>query len=78
MRTRLSYGKTGLDINLLNDWDVTIVEPRYIPGFPNPQKAITDALRSPLNAPPLREQVKATDRSGLFSQISPALHPTLY
>jgi nickel-dependent lactate racemase len=72
-QVRLAYGKTGLVIDLPDDWKVTIVEPKYVPGLPDPRRAVTDALRSPISAAPLREQVKAADRVGIvFSDITRA------
>jgi nickel-dependent lactate racemase len=73
MLIHLAYGKTGLEVDLPDDWDVTVVEPKYIPGLPEPRRAVTEALRSPLGTAPLREQVKATDRVGIiFSDITRA------
>jgi nickel-dependent lactate racemase len=73
MQVRLAYGKTGLDVNLPDAWNVTIIEPKYIPGLPEPRRAVIEALRTPLGATPLREQVKATDRVGIvFSDITRA------
>jgi hypothetical protein len=31
MRINLAYGKTELDIELPDGWDVTVIEPRFIP-----------------------------------------------
>ena len=73
MIIHLAYGKTGLEVDLPNDWNVTVVESKYIPGLPDPRRAVTEALRSPLGAAPLREQIKATDRVGIvFSDITRA------
>jgi nickel-dependent lactate racemase len=73
MRMNLAYGKTGLDVDLPDDWDVTVIEPKYIPGLLEPRRAVIEALRSPLGTAPLREQVTATDRVGIvFSDITRA------
>jgi nickel-dependent lactate racemase len=73
MQVRLAYGKTGLDINLPDNGYVTVVEPKFIPELPDPQRAVIDALRSPMGAAPLCDQVKATDRVGIvFSDITRA------
>jgi nickel-dependent lactate racemase len=45
MKVKLAYGKQGLEINLPDDWKATVVEPRYVPGLPNPIEAIRQALR---------------------------------
>lgn len=73
MIVTLAYGKTGLKINFPDNLNITVVEPKYVPGLPDPRQAVTDALRSPIGAAPLREQVKATDRVGIiFSDITRA------
>jgi nickel-dependent lactate racemase len=71
MRVKLAYGKTGLEIELPDAWDVTVVEPRFVPALPEPAAALTAALRSPIAGPALRERVRATDRVGpIFSDIT--------
>ena len=73
MIVHLAYGKTGLEVDLSDDLNVTIIESKYIPGLPEPRQAVIEALRSPLGTSPLREQVKATDRVGIvFSDITRA------
>ncbi len=71
MRVKLAYGKTGLEIDLPDAWDVTVVEPRFVPALPDPAAALAAALRSPIAGPALRDRVRATDRVGLiFSDIT--------
>jgi nickel-dependent lactate racemase len=71
MHIQLAYGKTGLPIELPDDWDVTVLEPRFIPGLPDPNRAITRALRAPISAPALRNFVQPGDRVGIiFSDIT--------
>ena len=45
MKVKLAYGKHGLEINLLDEWSATVVEPRFVPGLPDPTSAIRQALR---------------------------------
>jgi nickel-dependent lactate racemase len=45
MRVKLAYGKQGLLIDLPDEWNATVVEPRYVPGLPDPFAAIRQALR---------------------------------
>jgi nickel-dependent lactate racemase len=71
MHIHLAYGKTGLPIELPDTWDLTVIEPRYIPGLPDAGQALSKALREPYNSLPLSEVVKPTDRVGIiFSDIT--------
>lgn len=73
MQTRLAYGKHGLGLTLDPAWDVTIVEPRFVPGLPDPQNALEQALNSPLNSAPLAELVRPGQRVGIiFNDITRA------
>ncbi|HXK58342.1 MAG TPA: nickel-dependent lactate racemase [Acidobacteriota bacterium] len=71
MRIHLAYGKQGLEVDLNDRWNVSVVEPKHPPPLPDPKKALEDALLNPLAAPPLRQIVKSTDRVGIvFSDIT--------
>jgi lactate racemase len=71
MYINLAYGKTGLSLDLPDDWDMSVVEPAYQPGLLDPVAALTQALRSPIGSPPLREVVKPGDQVGIiFSDIT--------
>jgi nickel-dependent lactate racemase len=71
LRIKLAYGKTGLEVNLPNDANVTVVEPKYVDGLPDPAGALREALRHPIASPPLRELVRPTDKIGIvFSDIT--------
>ena len=71
MRIKLAYGKTGLWIDLPDAWDVTVIEPRHVPGLPNPAEALVSALRQPIGAPPLRDVARPGHRVGVvFSDIT--------
>ncbi|HLY09731.1 MAG TPA: nickel-dependent lactate racemase [Planctomycetota bacterium] len=62
MRTiHLQYGTQGLALEV-DAPNVTIVEPRFVPGLPDEAGSFRDALRSPIGTRPLRDQVKSTDR----------------
>lgn len=70
MRVKLAYGKEGLWVEL-PDENVTVVEPKFVPGLPDEEAAIRQALREPLGAPPLRELVRPTDTVAIvFSDIT--------
>jgi len=71
LKITLAYGKTGLGIELSDAWNVTVVQPKYIPGLPDPQSALRQALQRPIGSPPLRDLVKPGDRVGIvFSDIT--------
>jgi nickel-dependent lactate racemase len=71
MHIRLAYGKTGLMIELPDDRSVTVVEPQFVPGLPDPRAALRQALRAPLSSPPLRDLAKPTEKVGIvFSDIT--------
>lgn len=53
----LAYGKTGLSITAPDDAEILIS--RQAPGLPDAPAALLAALRHPIGAAPLREQVRA-------------------
>src|SRR5512139_1657673 len=61
MKVHLQYGREGLDVEVPGA-DVTVVEPRFVPGLPDEAAAFREAVRRPIGARPLREVVKSTDR----------------
>jgi lactate racemase len=60
-RVVLQYGRTGLEVELPGA-NVTLVEPRFMPGIPDEAAAFRDAVRTPMGRPPLRQLVKSSDR----------------
>ena len=60
MKVHLAYGKRGLDVQMPPE--AKIVTPRHVPGLPDEPAAIRQALRAPIDAPPLRELVRRGDR----------------
>lgn len=70
MRVRLAYGREGLEIDL-PDGNVTVVEPRHVPGVPDEAEAIRAALRSPRGTRPLRELAGPADTVAIvFSDLT--------
>jgi lactate racemase len=61
MRARLQYGTTGLDVELKAK-DVTVLEPRYLPGLPDEAAAFREAVELPIASRPLRELIRPDDR----------------
>ncbi len=71
MRIRLAYGKTGLPLTLRDSLNVTIVEPIFVLGLPEPSAQLRAALNHPIAAPPLRAVVRPGERVGVvFSDIT--------
>jgi lactate racemase len=71
MKLKLAYGRTGLWVDLPEDPPVTVLEPRSVPGLPDEQSAIVDALRSPTGVPPLRQLVLPDDTVAVvFSDLT--------
>ncbi len=60
MRVHLAYGKHGLDVELPPQTHVIL--PRPVPGLPDEEAAIRQALQAPLGMPPLRQLVHPGDR----------------
>ena len=58
---RLQYGVDGLDLRV-DAPNLTVVEPRFIPGLPDEEAAFLSAVRDPIGARPLKEIVAAHDR----------------
>lgn len=70
MQVRLAYGKEGLWVDL-PDHNVTLVEPRFVPGLPDEMETIRGVLREPIGTPPLRELVQPDDTVAIvFSDIT--------
>jgi nickel-dependent lactate racemase len=65
MKVRLAYGKRGLEAMLPTGPEVSVIEPRYLPGLPDQEEALRRALRSPIGSPPLRELLRPGDRVGV-------------
>ncbi len=71
MKVKILYGKSGLGIDLKDSWDVTVVEPSYVPCVPDPHRALVRSLQHPIGCQPLRQQVSSTDRIAIiFNDIT--------
>jgi lactate racemase len=55
VRVRLSYGATGLDIDVPDD--AVVIDPQDAPGVDDAAAALTEALRAPVSGPPLAQRV---------------------
>jgi len=71
MNMNLAYGRTGLEVELPDATDVTVVEPTYVPGLPDQAAALRRALQEPIACPPLRELAGPAEQIGIaFSDIT--------
>jgi nickel-dependent lactate racemase len=61
MKVNLQYGTTGLTVEVPSR-NVRVIEPTFVEGLPDEQRAFEDAVRRPLGGRPLRELVRASDR----------------
>ena len=69
MRVKLAYGRTGLWVDLPDD--AVVIEPRFVPGLPDEQEVLREALRSPIGTAPLRELVRPDDTVAVvFSDLT--------
>ena len=59
MDVKLAYGRTGLDVTLPDDANITVIENQFVPPLPDPAGALSYALQAPLESRPLRELVRA-------------------
>ena len=60
-RIRLQYGVGGIDLET-DAPNITVVEPRFVPGLPDEARGFQEALRRPIGARPLAQTVRAGDR----------------
>ena len=61
MQVHLQYGQDGLSVNLPSN-NVTLLAPRFVPGLADEAVAFRQAVRTPIEAKPLKELIAATDR----------------
>ncbi|MDP6379750.1 MAG: lactate racemase domain-containing protein, partial [Phycisphaerae bacterium] len=60
MKTHLQYGKTGLDLEIPAS-NVSVYQPRFVPGLPDEAAGFRAAVREPISSPPLRELISPAD-----------------
>ncbi len=64
MRLQLQYGQHGLWIDIPSD-DVTVIEPRCLPGLPDEAAEFQAAVRRPIDSAPLKDLIKPSDKVAL-------------
>ena len=57
VKLELAYGSEGLTIELPDD-RTTVISPAYLDRAPDEKAAVVEALRCPIDGPPLREVVR--------------------
>lgn len=71
MKIQLLYGKKGFRVDLPDDLDMTVLEPLYVKGLPDPRYALRDAMKNPIGTRPLKSLVNPYDRVGIvFNDIT--------
>ena len=71
MLIHLPYGEKKLAVNLSDTFDISIIEPVFVPAIPEPRIAIRESLQAPINSPALSKLVQPADRVGIiFSDIT--------
>jgi nickel-dependent lactate racemase len=71
MIIHLPYGKSSISIDLPENYNTSILEPKYPPALKDPDAALRNALRSPLGSPPLNKTVQVKDKVGIiFNDIT--------
>ena len=68
MKINLAYGKTGLKVNIPDHIHTEVVEPQFIEGLADQDRAVRDALAHPIEHPPLRDSVKKRPEGGCYIQ----------
>lgn len=58
---RLDYGTEGLSVEIPSS-EITVLAPRHLPGLPDERASFREALKNPIESPPLRELIPSTDR----------------
>lgn len=71
MLIQMPYGKNKLNVSLSDSFDISIIEPFFLPAIPEPRAAIRETLQAPINLPSLSKLIQPDDRVGIiFSDIT--------
>ena len=71
MKIQLAYGKTGLELNLPDETNTTVIETRFVAALPDPEQALRKALQSPIGTMPLRDLARPDQTVAIiFSDIT--------
>jgi nickel-dependent lactate racemase len=73
MIIKLAYGKTGYEIELSDNYNIDIIEPRWVESVNDQSSSITKALRNPHKSKPLKDVLVSDDKVAIiFSDITRA------
>jgi len=56
MWVKISYGKNGIDLMLPEEWDIRLIEKSGMPVLPDPNKAVEEALKRPVECRSIIEE----------------------
>jgi len=71
MKINLPYGEKKLTLSLSDSFDITIVEPVFVPAISEPRTALRKSLHAPMNSPALTKLIHADDQVAIiFSDIT--------
>jgi len=71
MKIDLPYGEKNLTLSLSDAFDISVVEPVFVPATAEPRAAVRKALRTPINSPALKKLIDPDDRVAIiFSDIT--------
>ena len=71
MEVHLAYSREGLDVTLPNEAEITVIRPRFVPGLEDEVSAMRQALRQPIESPPVRDLVSRGDSVAVvFSDLT--------
>ena len=73
MNIHLPYGRSFKQIAIPDEYDITRIEPAFIPGIPQPAQTLASALKTPIAFNSLSSQVQSTHKVGvIFNDITRA------
>ncbi len=62
MKYLMNYGRSGLNLELPDHWNVTVIRKKQMPLLPDPVAAMAKALREPVGSKTLLEEAKGCSR----------------
>lgn len=58
MKYLMNYGRSGLHLELPDDWNITLIDKKPMPLLPDPAAAVADALHRPVGSRTLAEEAR--------------------